>query len=171
MMDMHARALAAVQDDLEMARATPHDALKALRRPRPIAEGEGCWRDCGQRCGGGDLDTLDWARMGRTGLAMTTPPETALVHELRARIHELERQNTDLRRQVTELRAAVAALMEPAPRAASGAGCRAGCPLNCPIACRKILHFISPKARPKPRTPARRPAKSLFSLARNNIAF
>ena len=51
---------------------------------------------------------------------MTTPPEPALVRELRARINELEYQNTDLTRQVAdlarhnkELREAVTALLAP----------------------------------------------------------
>ena len=49
---------------------------------------------------------------------MTAPPETALVHQLRAHIHKLEHLNTDLTRQVAdlerhnkELREAVAALL------------------------------------------------------------
>ena len=53
---------------------------------------------------------------------MTTPPETALVRELRARVQELEHLNTDLTRQVAdlerhnkELREAVAALLTPDP--------------------------------------------------------
>ena len=31
---------------------------------------------------------------------MTAPPETALVHRLRAHIYGVERQNTDLKRQI-----------------------------------------------------------------------
>jgi prefoldin subunit 5 len=59
---------------------------------------------------------------------MTTPPETALVRELRARVQELEHQNADLTRQVAdlerhnkELREAVAALLvsDPPPSQAS----------------------------------------------------
>jgi len=44
MMDMHARALAAVQGDLEMARAqatTAHDALKAVRQAQAERKGRG----------------------------------------------------------------------------------------------------------------------------------
>ena len=59
---------------------------------------------------------------------MTTPPEPALMRELRARVQELEHLNTDLARQVAdlerhnkELREALAALLasDPPPSQAS----------------------------------------------------
>jgi hypothetical protein len=44
MLDMHARALAAAQSDLDMARAqatTAHDALKAVRQAQADRKGRG----------------------------------------------------------------------------------------------------------------------------------
>jgi hypothetical protein len=133
-MDMHARALAAVQEDLEMARAqatTAHDALKAPGGPeadRKTREGglarlraavRGRWSGH-PSIGPNEPNEKFPSRRPRGSTAMTAPTESAPARELRARVNELEHLNIGLTRQVAdlerhnkELREAVTALLAP----------------------------------------------------------